>query len=73
MKIEAIIHKAEEGGYWAEVPALPGCVTQGETIKEVKKNIHEAAEGWMRAHEEEGINKLDKNEKRRARIVRVAV
>lgn len=31
MKIKAIIHTAEEGGFWAEVPALPGCVTQGDT------------------------------------------
>ena len=28
MKIKAIIHLAEEGGYWAEVPALPGCITE---------------------------------------------
>ena len=32
MTIKAVVHKAEEGGYWAEVPALPGCVTQGETM-----------------------------------------
>ena len=31
MKLKAIIHRADEGGFWAEVPALPGCVTQGET------------------------------------------
>jgi len=31
MTIKAIVHKAEEGGFWAEVPALPGCLTQGET------------------------------------------
>ena len=33
MKIQAIIHEAEEGGYWAEVPALPGCFTQAETLE----------------------------------------
>lgn len=47
MKVKAIIHEAEEGGYWAEVPALPGCVTQGETIEEVTSNLREAAEGWL--------------------------
>ena len=73
MKVETIIHKAEEGGYWAEVPALPGCVTQGETMKELKKNVHEAVEGWMRVHEEQGIKKLGKGEKRQVRIVRVDV
>ncbi|MBM3294440.1 MAG: type II toxin-antitoxin system HicB family antitoxin [Candidatus Aminicenantes bacterium] len=42
MKVKVIIHKAEEGGFWAEVPALPGCATQGETIEELIKNIYEA-------------------------------
>ncbi len=37
-----IIHDAEEGGYWAEVPSLPGCVSEGETIEEVVANIKEA-------------------------------
>jgi len=31
MKIKVIIHQAEEGGYWAEVPAIPGCLTQGDS------------------------------------------
>jgi predicted RNase H-like HicB family nuclease len=49
MTLRALIHSAEEGGYWAEVPALPGCVSQGETIDELRSNIHEAIEGWLRA------------------------
>ncbi|MBD1866695.1 type II toxin-antitoxin system HicB family antitoxin [Oculatella sp. FACHB-28] len=47
MKIKAIIHPAEEGGYWAEVPALPGCVTEGDTIDEVIANLKDAIEGWL--------------------------
>ncbi|HEX5505460.1 MAG TPA: type II toxin-antitoxin system HicB family antitoxin [Thermomicrobiales bacterium] len=47
MKIVAVIHKAEEGGYWAEVPALPGCYTQGETLDEVKGNLKEAIELYL--------------------------
>jgi predicted RNase H-like HicB family nuclease len=47
MTLKAIIHPAEEGGFWAEVPALPGCVTQGETIEEVETNLREAVEGWL--------------------------
>ena len=35
MKLKVIIHKAEEGGYWAEVPSLEGCATQGETFDEL--------------------------------------
>ena len=47
MNLKAIIHEAEEDGYWAEVPALPGCVTQGETLEEVTNNLREAMEGWL--------------------------
>ncbi|MEH2247194.1 MAG: type II toxin-antitoxin system HicB family antitoxin [Nostoc sp.] len=47
MKIRAIIHPAEEGGYWAEVPALPGCITEGDTIEEVTANLKDAIEGWL--------------------------
>ena len=49
MNIRAIIHEAEEGGFWAEVPALPGCVTQGESMDEIKSNLREAVEGWLLA------------------------
>lgn len=42
-----IIHEAEEGGYWAEVPSLPGCATQGETLDELLRNVREAAEGTL--------------------------
>ena len=47
MKIKAIIHPAEEGGYWAEVPALPGCITEGDTMEEVLINLKDAIEGWL--------------------------
>ena len=47
MKVKAILHEAEEGGFWAEVPALPGCVTQGETEEEVTSNLREAVELWL--------------------------
>ena len=47
MKFKVLIHPAEEGGYWAEVPALPGCVSQGETLDETLANIREAAAGWL--------------------------
>jgi predicted RNase H-like HicB family nuclease len=47
MKLKVLIHLAEEGGYWAEVPELQGCVSEGETRDEVLANIREAAEGWL--------------------------
>ena len=47
MDIKAIIHPAEEGGYWAEVPALPGCITEGDSMAEVVDNLKNAIEGWL--------------------------
>ena len=47
MKIKAIVHQAEEGGFWAEVPAIPGCATEGETFEELLLNLHEAVEGCL--------------------------
>lgn len=47
MKIRAIVHEAEEGGFWAEVPAIPGCASQGETLDELLANLREAIEGCL--------------------------
>jgi predicted RNase H-like HicB family nuclease len=47
MKLKVIIHQAEEGGYWAEIPAILGCVTQGETFEELLANIYEAVEACL--------------------------
>lgn len=47
MNLRVVVHEAEEGGYWAEVPAVPGCVTQADTLDELRKNIHEAIEGCL--------------------------
>ena len=52
MNLKAIIHPAEEGGFWAEVPALPGCLTQGETMEELKANLREAIELWLSVDDE---------------------
>ncbi|HEY2393696.1 MAG TPA: type II toxin-antitoxin system HicB family antitoxin [Candidatus Angelobacter sp.] len=45
MKVKVVIHEADEGGVWAEVPAIPGCATQGETFFELLTNLYEAVEG----------------------------
>lgn len=47
MKLQVLIHPAEEGGFWAEIPAFAGCVSEGETLEETLLNIKEAAEGWL--------------------------
>jgi predicted RNase H-like HicB family nuclease len=55
--IKAIVHQAEEGGFWAEVPALPGCLTQGETKEEIRENLLEAIEVWFEAGDAETAGK----------------
>lgn len=47
MKLKVIVHEAEEGGYWAEVPAIPGCSTEGDTFEELLANLYEAIEGCL--------------------------
>ncbi len=61
MKLKVIIHKAEEGGLWAEIPALQGCVTQAENMEELIPNIYEAVEGCLFVDiEPSSIGKIDK-------------
>lgn len=47
MKFKVIIHDAQEGGLWAEVPSIPGCVTQGENFQELLENLYDAVEGCL--------------------------
>jgi predicted RNase H-like HicB family nuclease len=55
MKFKVIIHPAEEGGFWAEVPGFPGCVSEGETLEEVRANIREALEGVLEVMQDMAI------------------
>jgi predicted RNase H-like HicB family nuclease len=48
--LTAIVRSEDEGGYSAEVPALPGCFTEGDTLDELRDNLREAADGWLKAH-----------------------
>jgi predicted RNase H-like HicB family nuclease len=59
MKLKAIVHKAEEGGAWAEVPSLPGCVTQGDSLPELQANIKEAIEGWLSVDDQQQDKRPD--------------
>ena len=47
MEYTVILHPAEEGGYWAEVPAIPGCLTEGDTWEELLQNVYEAIEACL--------------------------
>lgn len=66
MKIKVVVHEAEEGGYWAEVPSIPGCATQGETFEELLQNLYEAIEGCLDVE-------IDKPKSDDARILEIAV
>jgi predicted RNase H-like HicB family nuclease len=67
MKIKVVVHEAEERGFWAEVPAIPGCATQGENMEELLRNLHEAIEGCLTVD----IAEPQPDEKRR--ILEIAV
>jgi predicted RNase H-like HicB family nuclease len=47
MKVKVVIHAAEEGGFWAEVPAIPGCAIQGDTFAELLMQVQEAIQGCI--------------------------
>ncbi len=67
MKIKVVIHDAEEGGYWAEVPAIPGCATQGDTFEELLQNLYEAIEGCLSVNADE-VKPTEKQ-----RVIEIAV
>lgn len=70
MKLKVVVHEAEEGGYWAEVPAIPGCATQGETFEDLLENLYEAIEGCLSVE----VEKPKKTAHgRKGRIVEIAV
>ena len=47
MTVRVVVHEEPDGGFWAEVPALPGCVTEGDTMDELMSNLKDAIEGVM--------------------------
>jgi len=53
-KYAVVIHEDAAGGFWAEVPALPGCYSQGETINELMENVREAITGVLEVMKEQG-------------------
>ena len=67
MKLTVVVYEAEEGGYWAEVPAIPGCATQGETFEELLANLYEAVEGCL------SVNLGDLSPPENGRILEIAV
>lgn len=54
MQYSVVVHTAEEGGFWVEVPALPGCYSQGESVEESLRNVREAIELYLEMLRDEG-------------------
>jgi predicted RNase H-like HicB family nuclease len=54
MTFTVLVYDAEEGGFWAKVPELPGCVSQGETLEEVERNIRDAALAVLESMQDDG-------------------
>ena len=67
MKVKVVVHKAEEGGFWAEVPSIPGCFTQGDTWEELLQNIYEAVEGCL------SIEPVERTLKPDDKVIEIAV
>jgi len=68
MKIKVVVHEAEEGGFWAEVPAIPGCATQGETMDELMRNLHEAIESAAQGGAPSTSGQARRNTRRRVAL-----
>ena len=54
MEYTVVVHQAEEGGFWVEVPALPGCYSQGESVESALENVMEAISLYLETLREEG-------------------
>ena len=67
MKVKVVVHEAEEGGFWAEVPAIPGCATQGDTFQELLTNLYEAVEGCL------SIDVSERKHKKGDQILEIAI
>lgn len=67
MKLKVVIHDAEEGGFWAEVPSIPGCATQGEDFQDLLHNLYEAVEGCL------SVDVSPPQSQEHSRVVEIAV
>ncbi len=69
MKLKAVIYDAEEGGYWAKVPSLPGLFTQAETLEELEANLREAIELYLSEDPELEADETERN----GRVLEIAI
>jgi len=69
VKLKAVIYDAEEGGYWAKVPSLPGLFTQAETLEELEANLREAIELYLSEDPELEADETERN----GRVLEIAI
>ena len=55
-KYTVVVHEESEGGFWAEVPALPGCYSQADSMSELMDNVREAITGVLAVMREQGAH-----------------
>ena len=73
MKLKVIIHEEKKNGYWAEVPSLPGCYTQADTVEDLLFNISEAVEGYLKVREEEAEKSYRKTKHEKYRVLNMSL
>ncbi len=71
MVFHVLLEQAEDGWIVAEVPALPGCVSQGRDEKEALDNIKEAITAWLWAEDQKAISALPRKPRRPPIVVAV--
>ena len=67
MKLRILVHEADEGGYWAEAPSIPGCATQGDSLEELLESVREAVVGCL------SVNVLDVHISGADQIIEISV
>jgi predicted RNase H-like HicB family nuclease len=72
-RLAVALREAEEGGYWVEVPSLPGCVSQGDTAREALANVKEAIELTLECLIEDGEPAPEGNQEGRTVTLKLAV
>ena len=70
MRYTILIHRGEDFGFWAECPAIPGCISQGKTLGELRKNIRDAIKSCLYVMNEEARKKGQKDS---SKIIQIAI
>ena len=73
MKLKVIIHEEKKNGYWAEVPSLPGCYTQANTMEALISNIYEAVEGYLKVREKEAEKSFRKTKHEKYNVFKMSL